>query len=309
MDVDAGSFGGDSLASSNEFLATAPETLANGADAQSVAEGDPFFLAVGDEDVHSSALFLSDGGGSDSGVALMSEEWDSDHEWECPFLLQGDDLEDETMLLEATFLDAPEEMHANVADRVAKRDSVETVYLNAALPHIALPDVDEVLIEDLVQSVFLEGSLQEADAKETLADAFPEFLGFSCSQCFVYLVAYCFLVRRQQPAHCLYQFLEYWGGAGAITRACWGKGLRAMLFDIAYAGIAAGENIHEAVGLRRWMLALMFTTVGALVWCGVPCTSWIWCCRAITQRSRDSITGLPMECTYLCVFVLECTYL
>ena len=73
--------------------------------------------------------------------------------------------------------------------------------------------------------------------------------------------------------------MEIFSGARAVARGCFAHGLNAATIEL-----NDGQDITTPHGLRLTIQYLCRCKRQALVWLGVPCSSWIFCGRSNAGR-------------------------
>jgi hypothetical protein len=77
-------------------------------------------------------------------------------------------------------------------------------------------------------------------------------------------------------------------GCGALKKALTMHGIPTMGFDMKRN---ADEDIDTEAGFLKLILMILRVVPHGLVWFGVPCCSWMWFNRRVTQRSIADPAG------------------
>ena len=77
-------------------------------------------------------------------------------------------------------------------------------------------------------------------------------------------------------------FVEYFAGAGNLTRSLLERHLEGSAFDITYDNEA--HDVLTPGGLRLYLTALASVRQGGLAWFGTECSSFVVLCLSVTRR-------------------------
>ena len=90
---------------------------------------------------------------------------------------------------------------------------------------------------------------------------------------------------RQRSTKVQTAFIEFWAGAGVLTKEHIRLGWTCSRFDRAYS------NSHDCsigVGLRLWVDELCQVSKGGYIWCGTQCSSFLQMCVSTSGRRRSN---------------------
>lgn len=90
---------------------------------------------------------------------------------------------------------------------------------------------------------------------------------------------------RTALAHCV----EHFAGQSEICKNLLGLGLQAKASDITYGSRA--HDVLDPLGLRSWLLMVIFSHKNGLLWQGLCCKSFVWVCRSISKRCVQAPFG------------------
>ena len=91
--------------------------------------------------------------------------------------------------------------------------------------------------------------------------------------------------NRENPTGRLPDFLEFWCGAGNLTRSLLESGLHGFGFDI---NMSSAHDCLCRQGLRLWLNMLASVRQHGLIWLGPPCSSFVVLCRCQSQREASN---------------------
>ena len=127
------------------------------------------------------------------------------------------------------------------------------------------------------------GGFAAAQWPSLIGGAFPSLSGKMVGHQLVALVAVTLRERCSDGGR--FQLLEYFAGAGQITRAAISKGLRCARFDKLYSD---AHDCTTPIGLRNWLDALMSTDPGAWLWLATECSPWVFLCANLHKRKVEN---------------------
>lgn len=88
--------------------------------------------------------------------------------------------------------------------------------------------------------------------------------------------------------------VELFAGKGALTATFREGGRAAVAYDI---NAGAAENILTTAGWLRALTLVLRLRHGALLWAGVPCSSFVFINRGTSKRSASNPLGSPTQPT------------
>ena len=107
-------------------------------------------------------------------------------------------------------------------------------------------------------------------------------LSWNLPPAWVPIVVACLLSATTKDLGCV----EIFSGAGAVARGCAAYGMKPATIEL-----SDGQDITTPSGLRLTIEYLCRCKPQALVWLGVPCSSWIFCGRSNAGRYTWWIRG------------------
>ena len=83
--------------------------------------------------------------------------------------------------------------------------------------------------------------------------------------------------------------VELFAGVHSIVNGCDGLGLSAIGMDSLTA--SGADDITQTSGFLRALYYVIALAPDGLLWCAPPCSTWVWCSRSATKRSRLNPLG------------------
>ena len=117
-----------------------------------------------------------------------------------------------------------------------------------------------------------------------LASAFPMMQGWTLRTMLQALWVRAMHHRAEGRAELAY--IEYVCGKGNLSRAGIQAGYVGVSFD---KDISPCHDVLEEGGLELWLLALTAAEPGALIWCGMPCSSYVTLSRSQSLRYPENL--------------------
>ena len=138
-------------------------------------------------------------------------------------------------------------------------------------------------IDQAVNYVFPPGSYWHDKALAASRAAFEDwpFQRYTLASIYTCLVACA--VRMRIAGATLLDFIEGFAGAGAISQSLVDNGQKVRSFDLC---ISKEHDVLTKEGLRRWIMALLSTRIGAGFWCAFDCSSFV--CISSSKARRVS---------------------
>ena len=142
-----------------------------------------------------------------------------------------------------------------------------------------------------VASEFLGHDVVQNGSNSRIANLWPQLIGlaYPCLRGVPLMRQIEMLVHRvlANREHGLPQldFIEYCSGKGMLSKALLQCGLNGCSIDLAYS---SAHDMLEKEGLRFSLDALAATRLGALIWLGTQCSSFIGLCTSVSKRAIDN---------------------
>ena len=96
-----------------------------------------------------------------------------------------------------------------------------------------------------------------------------------------------YLSRLGPPQRDL-DLVELFSGAGALASAFSEHSMNSEQFDVCHDPL---HDIRRVSGFLKAVQLVLRLKVGALLWAGTPCSTWVWISRSSTGRSRGNPLG------------------